>query len=154
MIKVFDFDLSILQAHQVFAPPSHYHSLTTTPPPSPYPTHSSNLQLLLVIIIIGGRGNKEDPPRLQRKRPHPLPPLGAPLDRNSKCNLNTFKRTLPDSLICDREEDTVVRKVDNAIYWLNRYSFPIQWITQLFPLIISAIQCLNDWRKIFSILAI
>ena len=37
---------------------------------------------------------------------------------------------------CDNEEGTVVQKVDNAIYWLNRYPFSIQWMTQLFPLII------------------
>ena len=37
---------------------------------------------------------------------------------------------------CDNEVGTVVRKVDNVIYWLNLDPISIQWAKQLFPLII------------------
>ena len=46
LIKVFDFDFPILQAHQVlhfFAPPSHYHLLPTTPPPLGLPIERTPL---------------------------------------------------------------------------------------------------------------
>ena len=43
---LFDFDFSILQAHQVLHP--FPLPLTTHPPPPSHRTHSPNLQLLLV----------------------------------------------------------------------------------------------------------